>query len=228
MAKIREREQARKLRAKGISIDEIARKLLVSKSTVSYWCRDIPLTKNQIENLAKRSRNAGVAALMKASERKRTGRIESTKVAKTVGSRAVGKLNKRDVYMLGLALYWGEGYKSGNEEFGFTNSDPSIVQTYITWLEKIYNVKKKDLTLRVSINKLHKDRVSTVIQHWSKFVGVPKSQFTKTSLIKTTTKKHYSNRNQHFGTLRIKVRRGAPLRRQVLGSLEEIYRQITK
>ncbi|PIP73706.1 MAG: hypothetical protein COW88_01110 [Candidatus Lloydbacteria bacterium CG22_combo_CG10-13_8_21_14_all_47_15] len=228
MVKILEREKAKRLRAEGTSIGEIAKMLLVSKSTVSYWCRNISLTQKQIIKLSNRSKSAGTAALMRASERKRAERIKLTKESTKAGARAVGKLSNRDIFMLGLALYWGEGYKSGNEEFGFTNSDRNIICLYVVWLEKVYRVNKKDLILRISINSLHKNRVSDVIRYWSKILNVPRSQFTKTSLIKTETKKRYTNMNEHFGTLRVKVRRGTSLRRQVLGSIEEVARQALK
>lgn len=43
MAKRREREQARALRAQGLSLRQIARRLGVAPSSVSGWVRDIPL-----------------------------------------------------------------------------------------------------------------------------------------------------------------------------------------
>ena len=59
---------------------------------------------------------------------------------------------------LGLGLYWGEGYKKGNNECGFTNSDPDIILLIIRWFQKIYSIDKKDFILRVSINEMHKKR----------------------------------------------------------------------
>lgn len=47
------REQARQLRAQGISIIQIAKQLGVSKGSVSVWVRDIHLTDEQIQELVK-------------------------------------------------------------------------------------------------------------------------------------------------------------------------------
>lgn len=44
MAKFKEKIKARELRHRGESIKDIARKLKVSKGSVSRWCRDIELT----------------------------------------------------------------------------------------------------------------------------------------------------------------------------------------
>ncbi|NJO84647.1 MAG: helix-turn-helix domain-containing protein [Blastochloris sp.] len=62
MRSLREtREAARRLRREeGLSINEIALKLNVAKSSVSYWVRDIELTPAQADVLrGKRVNNAG-------------------------------------------------------------------------------------------------------------------------------------------------------------------------
>ena len=53
MAKSKQMLQARQLRKEGESIKVIAKKLSVSVSSVSVWCRDIELSKEQIESLKK-------------------------------------------------------------------------------------------------------------------------------------------------------------------------------
>ena len=55
MAKPQEKLEARKLRRKGESIKVIAKKLQVSPSTVSTWCKDIKLSPIQVRELEKRA-----------------------------------------------------------------------------------------------------------------------------------------------------------------------------
>jgi hypothetical protein len=83
-------------------------------------------------------------------------------------------------------------------------------------------VEDRSFILRVSINNIHESRTEKVLDYWSKVTNIPPSQFTKTSLIKSKTNKIYSNESVHFGTLRIKVRNGANLRRRILGSINKI------
>ena len=139
-----------------------------------------------------------------------------------IGKRDVGKLSKRDIHMVGLGLYWGEGYKKGSQELGFTNSDPALILFYVEWLNRIYNIEPDSLILRVSINMQHKERIKEVVEYWSSLTQIPLSQFTKSSLIKTTSKKVYANTAPHYGTLRIKVRKGTALRRRILGSIRAL------
>lgn len=228
MAFIRLREKARGLRVKGESIAVIATMLKTSKSTVSYWCRDILLSDKQIQSLVQRRNDAGALGRLRAAEKKRTARIEAVEVESRRGARAIGSLSQRDIFILGIGLYWGEGYKSGNEECGLTNSNPDIIRSFVLWLRRIYNIPLSDLILRVSINQKHRHRVADVERYWSKISGIPLSQFSKASLIKARSQKVYSDPEQHFGTLRIKVRRATALRRRILGSIQELARQTTQ
>lgn len=45
------KQEAQKMRRNGISYNEIVSKLHIPKSTVSDWCKDVKLTKEQINNL---------------------------------------------------------------------------------------------------------------------------------------------------------------------------------
>ena len=226
MAFVLLREKARALRQNGESIAKIGVILHASKSTVSYWCRDIALSAKQVRRLAFRQQEAGALARLRAAEKKRAIRMEAVRVESNRGSRDAGILSQRDLFILGVGLYWGEGYKSGNEECGLTNSNPDIIRAFMIWLKRAYNIPSSDLILRVSINRTHRDRVAIVEQYWSKVTAIPRSQFTKTSLIKARSRKIYSNPEQHYGTLRIKVRRGTALRRRILGSIKAVSKQI--
>ena len=222
MAHIRKKELAQRLRGEGLSIKEISKKIKSNKSTVSYWCRDIFLTKEQLERLQGKQKASSMKAILAIAEKKRKQRIEDTVLHTERGARDVGVVTQRDLFMLGLALYWGEGYKKGSAETGFTNSDPFVIKMILRWFTECYGIKKEDFILRVSINQLHKSRINYVVNYWAETTDLPIEQFTKPSLIKTKTVKIYANHNQHFGTLRVKVRRGTNLRRRILGSLKHL------
>ncbi len=221
MAKILQREKACVLRKSGYSISRIAKTLSVSKSTASCWCRDISLTNSQMEKIAEESKHHATKSLLIAAEKQRTARKNNILLSAKKGRLTIGTLSKRDIYMIGLGLYWGEGYKNGSQEFGFTNSDPLMITFYIKWLHTQFNISLADLILRVSINEVHKERGDEIELYWSKLTNIPISQFTKTSYIKTKSKKVYPDTKEkpHHGTLRIKVRRGTTLRREVLGAI---------
>ncbi len=220
------RDHARTLRHKGHSIGEIVHALGQPKSTVSYWCRDIVLTEQQIRNIQANHSSRSIATLLRAAEQRRTQRIVREHDAIESGESDVGQLTNRDLFMLGLGLYWGEGYKYMHCELGFTNSNPAMVLTYMRWLERVYGVSKDRLVCRISINGVHEGRLLDVEKYWRTVTGLNAEQFTKTSLIKAVTQKVYENANNHYGTLRIKVRCATVLRNRVIGSIDYIATQM--
>ncbi len=222
------REKAIHLRKNGVSINDISARLQASKSTVSYWCRDIVLSPRQIRALAHKQERGGMLGRLRAAEVKRDKRLASVALQNKCGRRDVGTMSKRDIFILGLALYWGEGFKRGNDECGISNSDPAIIIAFIEWVRSVYNVKAGDLIARVSLNRAHTPRVTEVERYWAKTTGIPLKQFTRTSLIKSISKKEYSNQRTHYGTLRVKIRRGTNMRRRILGSIAEVSKQLIR
>lgn len=214
--------EAKRLRKQGCGLNHIARTLGVSKSTASLWCRDVRIPASAKALLDGRTKKNSLDGLARYAANQKKLRRQAITEAELAGVRNLGSLSKRDIYCIGLGLYWGEGYKRGSQEFGFTNSDPRMVEFYIKWLGVVFSVPKTDLIFRVSINMQHQSRVKKVEEYWQALLNVPVTQFTKTSLIKTVSKKKNSNKNNHMGTLRIKVRKGTRMRREILGAIKSI------
>ncbi len=187
------------------------------------WCRDIVLTRAQIRALERKMRERSHYGSLRAGEIKRKVRLQDIQTQGAVGARDVGTLSLRDLHILGLGLYWGEGYKRGNGELGFTNSDPRMILAFILWIQKVYKISRKDLILRVGINAAYKSQQDSAVTYWAKITQTTRSQFTKTSLIQTRLKSFdEDSAKKYFGTLRVKVRRATQLRRRIMGSIEHI------
>ena len=170
MAKRMEKETAITLRKMGKSYNEIRMQLKVSKSTLSYWLNDYPLSDEQmkkvrdynpqrIENFRTTMRLKKVARQEKALERVR---------------KDISKMSKREFFIAGFFLYWGEGTKIGRGEVCLANTDPTMVRCFIRWL-KILGVSKDKLRIQLS---LYKDMdISHEIRYWSKELDVSLHQF---------------------------------------------------
>ncbi len=220
MANVVLKEKAQKLRKEqGLSISSISRTLSVSKSTVSFWCRNILLSPGQLEDLFIQQKKSAKKGSLLYTEGLRRERIKRENIYKKIGARDVGSLSKRDLFILGLGLYWGEGYKNGNTEVGFTNSDPKMIKLMILWFKKVYGVKDGDFVFRLSINKIHQDRHTKIMHFWTKYLNVQLEYFTKTSFINVVSKKVYKNAETYYGVLRLKVRKGVNLRTRILGAI---------
>lgn len=219
------RARARELRKQGKSIKRIAVAVEASVGSVSYWCKDIALSPSQRQALDTSQQAAARKALgpwiLKQKERKR----QDLQLQKTLGEDDLGQVSARDLFMLGLGLYWGEGYKRGSAEWGFTNSDPGIIRSVLSWLTAHYDVGVDRIIARVTINASHASQSERIIKEWSRETGIPLGQFGRASLISGYGKSRRDERT-YRGTLRIKVRSGTSLRRRVLASISSAEAQI--
>lgn len=221
MAKSKQMLQARQLRKEGESIKVIAKKLIVSVSSVSMWCRDIELSKEQIDSLKKRVTNPFYG-------RKRTYIIERKKIfdekvrlLKEQGKREIGHLSKRDIFIAGIALYWGEGFKK-DHLVGLATSDPGAARFFILWLYKSFGITKKELVVRVTANISHRKRIQTIEQYWAGALSLQQEQFSKSYFQKTKWRKEYENKDEYHGVIRIKVRKSVNLLRKIFGYLDSL------
>jgi hypothetical protein len=220
MAKSLKRLEAIKLRRSGIAINIIAKRLKVSKSSVSIWCRDIVLSEQQREKLRQSQIAAGGRGRMIGAEMNRQKRLGQILHYEEEGKRVIGKLSERDKFMIGLGLYWGEGVRAFNSTTAIVNSDPSITLFGLQWFIDILGVRKEDIRPYIYISGAHKFRASEIVGFWSKLLNIPKHQFPALIFIKSRSKKVYENHNSYYGVIALRVRRGTSLKYKILGLIK--------
>jgi len=222
MAKSLLRLEALKLRKKGISVGKIASYLKVSKSSASYWTRDIILEIEQLEKLRKSMLKGAALGRFRGSQIQKQRRLKRIERSKTEGIKALCKLKQREFLIAGLALYWGEGSKK-SQDVEFCNSDPKMIQFLLLWLQKCFNIPITDIRCNVGINEIHYRREQIVREYWSKVTGIPLTQFRKTNFKKVKNKKVYENFNEHYGTLSISVIKPSRFYFKIMGLIEGLY-----
>jgi len=219
MAKFLERRKARKLRKQGQSIKVIAKKLSVSPSSVSSWCRDVVLTPKQIAELERRHKDPHYGdRLAYIQMRKRETDAKIKRLAKE-GIAEIDTLNNKELFLVGIALYWAEGFKKDSQA-GLASSDPDMIKVFIKWLQKCCGYSINDLIFRVTANASHRHRIDQIQQFWSNVTKTPTLQFQKPFYQKVKWKKTYENPNQYYGVLRIKVRKSTDFLRKIHGWIE--------
>lgn len=93
---------------------------------------------------------------------------------------------------LGLGLYWGEGTRRNKVSVRLGNSDPALLKTFLTFLDKVYGIQKKKL--RFSIVIFHDVTPQTALNFWSKQLGVHKKQFQRPVVISLRRRGTYKHR----------------------------------
>ena len=84
-------------------------------------------------------------------------------------------------------LYWCEGGKRDGEGIRFINSDPVLIKTFLALIRKSYNIDEKKLRALMHLHGYHNEEFQK--KFWSGITGIPKSQFNKTFLKKSTGKR---------------------------------------
>lgn len=216
------KEMATKMRLEGNSLSKIVETLKITKSTASFWCKDIILSESAIQKIKTKGKEKSIKGLLRYSEFKRKERINRNFLQKQEGVKILGNLSERDTLMIGLGLYWGEGYKYENGEFGFTNSNPYMIKFYFKWLE-LWGVKKDTLIFRLTLNEFFRKEEKKINFFWVNFLGIKETQFSKTTFIQTNLKKaSIVDKEKYKGILRVKVRKGTHLRNKILGAIDYI------
>lgn len=224
MAKFQEKAKARGLRKRGLSIKLIAKNLKVSTSSVSTWCRDINLSDIQLEELERHARDPFYGKRLKYIQElmKQT----NTKIdrLKKEGIKEIGKLSKRELFLVGVVLYWTEGFKKDSQA-GFANSDPKMINLFLRWLFESCNYEPEDLIFRVTLNISHKYRIKEVEKFWSDSAKISIKSFRKPFFQNFIWKKVYENPHEYYGVLRIKVRKSKDFLRKIHGWIEGLRLQ---
>jgi transcriptional regulator with XRE-family HTH domain len=224
MAKSKERLKALKLRRKGESIKSIAKQLGVSVGSVSVWCRGVVLTEDQTKKLEQQGKDPFYGKRMEYAIARRKTLDAKINRLRTEGVRQVGALNSRELFLVGIALYWSEGFKKDSQA-GFANSNPEMIKLFIKWLNESCGYTSDDLLLRLTINISHKHREEGIKEYWSHVTKVPVEVFGKTFYQNVKWQKIYENPNEYYGVLRVKVRRSTDFLRKIHGWIEGLSLQ---
>jgi transcriptional regulator with XRE-family HTH domain len=225
MAKFIEKAKARKLRKKGQSIKEISKKLSVSVSSVSNWCRDIELTNDQLRKLKDNARNPYYGKRLDYIKKQKQIKNEKINRLLKEGIKDISIATRRELFLVGVALYWAEGFKKDSQA-GFASSDPAMMKIFLLWLFKCCNYHVKDLSFRVTLNISHRYRVEKVQKYWCDVLNVSSDNFQKPYFQKTKWKKVYENPDDYYGVLRVKVRKSTDFLRKIHGWIEGLKRQV--
>ncbi|MET9809127.1 hypothetical protein [Streptomyces halstedii] len=206
------RERARELRRQGLTYDAIQVELGCSKSSVSLWVRDLPKPPRRSREDASAAARRGWEATLR---RRETERLRTREAA----SRETATLSERELFLVGVGLYWAEGAKSKpyrrQERVSFVNSDPDMISVYLAWL-RLLGVTPEQLRFHVHIHE--SADAAEAERFWARHADADPSRFGKTSL-----KRHQpgSNRKnvggEYRGCLVIRVLRSAELYRRIEG-----------
>ena len=150
------RDKARTLRTAGrLSIDEIAERLSLPKTTVFYWVRDLPLGRPR-----RNSPHPGTRAMQRKYRKLR-------ELAYAEAAARFDELAMDPTFRDFVCLYMAEGSKRSRNVAAICNSDPSIIKLAQRWMRQF-----ADRPLRYSV-QFHADQdFRELAAFWGSLLGV--------------------------------------------------------
>ncbi|MEK7651934.1 MAG: helix-turn-helix domain-containing protein [Patescibacteria group bacterium] len=217
------KQKAIQLRKEGWSYSVIQKRTGISKSTLSNWLGNLPYRPN-LE--VRKSIKEGP---LRSAIMRRKAKIRSIREIKIAAAKELGKLSKRDKWMLGLAIYMGEGSKT-HDNIRVVNSNPEIIKSAVKWFSNNCDVPLANLAIRVhSYPDIDQDKTKV---YWSGVTGIPLSQFFKNHIDTRTNKSVLKKRKLQYGTAHLiikscgKIKFGVILHRRIMGWIQEAYKQM--
>ncbi len=227
MAKLDLKKKAIELRRKGFTYSEILKEIPVAKSTLSLWLRSVDLAQPQKQRISLKR----IVAQKKGAAARHIQRVKTQEAIYAEAIKDIEKLSKREFWLLGVALYWGEGSKekewSPGSSVNFMNSDPNMISFIIRWFREFLHVKKENIIFSIFIHENSKHRIEEVKKKWADATGFEVKDFEKVFYKKHLVKSKRRNQGDlYYGCLKVRVKASSSLLRQITGWMRGIYRQV--
>ena len=217
-----DRESAIRLRKEGHTYSEILAEIHVAKSTLSEWLKSVGLSIAQKQRITQKS----ILAARRGAEARRTERLRQLAECARRGRNHIDTLNTRELWLIGIALYWAEGSKqkatSVSTGIMFGNSDPRMIRVFLRWV-KLLGISQSDLRFELYVHESRKSDVSRFRKWWARMVRVVPGRISRVYFKKGNIQTKRKNVGDlYHGLLRIKVNSSTMLNRQVNGWIEGI------
>jgi len=199
--KLKEKGLAIELRKKGLSYSEIRKQVDISKDSLSRWCRDIILSPTQLERLIHKKLEGSEKGRLVGSKILQNRRIKETQELLEQGKKEVGNLNKRERFLVGIALYAGEGTKT-DRKVSFANSDPLLIKFMASWFREFCNIEESSFRGALWIHENRNENLAK--EYWSEITNIPIEHFHKSYIAENKSSSRKIRKHIHkYGIFRV-------------------------
>jgi hypothetical protein len=159
------RNMARLLRVEQqLTVDQLAGRLAVPRSTVYYWVRDLPLRTARAESAEVAEGAEPGDAGGTAGEREHLSPGQAS--AYEQGLRSFDDLVAQPTFRDFLCIYILEGYKRDRSRVSLTNADPAVMRLVNRWIWRL-----TDKSPSLSVRCPPEQSISELRRFWSETVG---------------------------------------------------------
>jgi predicted transcriptional regulator len=212
-AKDEEKAIARKLRQQGWSYGEIAKELGVSKGSVSGWCSDIEIDKEQEAAIHHRKQQWGDKN--KGAKINKQRGIEQRKLYQEAGRQKAREKSK--LHLIGCMLYWAEGAKTRRNELVFANSDPIMIDVFMRFLREELLQMNEVMKVQIHCYALSLEELQAIEAYWLELLQLSAEALYPSQVLKGSDKRH--NRLEN-GVCSIRIQ-STRLVQHIFGAIQE-------
>jgi hypothetical protein len=226
MSKFDLKKKAIELRRKGFSYSEILKEIIVAKSTLSLWLKEVGLAKSQKQRITANR----IAGQMRGAAARREQRLKLTQVIHKEALIDTNGLTLKELWYIGIALYWAEGAKQKSyhvsQRVSFSNSDPYMIAVFLKWLNECLKIPAERIYCDLYIHESHKHRLQEIVDFWSIKTGFASDHFQKIYFKKNVSKKTYRKNTGllYNGLLRVNITSSTDLNRKITGWIQGIIK----
>lgn len=217
-------DRALALRRNGARYHDILRDVGVAKSTLWRWLKAEGLVETQPQRLTE---------LRRVAQRKGAAAVRAKYLAETAAileraRKDVGRISERELWLIGVALYWAEGTKqkphNPTQRVAFTNSDPAMLRAFLHWVTDGCRIPAERLTFELCIHESGDIAAAKIF--WATTLRVPAERF-RIRLKRHRVVPHRRNiGHSYVGLVRMTIQQSAALNRAIRGWIEGITQGI--
>jgi len=223
------KNKALNLRLHGYSYGEIHQKLNIPKSTLSTWFAGLKLPQKTWNKIYQKGRAKSIKYIIERNKRQTHLAIKRAIAIQKKAQAEIKNLSKHDLFVLGIILYWAEGYKRPTVRNGkiktfhpvsFTNSDPYLIQLFLRFIREVCKIPEEKIHL--SIRAYKHQNLKEIQNFWIRTTNIKKENFGKIYLgvSQSSLGKRPYNRLQ-FGTIQVRIG-STELYNRIMGWIEGI------
>ena len=176
-----QRELAIELRlTQKLGYGAIARQVKVSKSTLSRWLEDLPLTNERVLELRREAWGRGEASRERFRKTMRAKRDKREHEIYLAQKKKLSRISEQSLFISGLMLYAAEGDKKSRAEIAFSNTDSVMVLFFARWLEKFLGIGQDKL--KIQLHLYENMDVNAEESFWKKQLGMTQGQLCKSQV----------------------------------------------
>lgn len=188
---------------KAMSYSAIKKALGVSKSTLSYWLKDYPLTKEKISELQKSGWSTSEISREKYRATMRETKEKIAEGEYVTYKKVLGNIGDKALFVSGLMLYSAEGDKKNSNRICLANTDTKLIFFFMSWLTKFYEVDRS--TIKFQLHLYEDMDVKKEKEYWRGELSVEDVQFYKPSIRKVTRNSFSYSESYRHGTCSLYV-----------------------